>query len=252
MPGKWLREHKTGEVGVFPLFFLIVIGIVVVAGGTYIVREQFVKTGERGKTVYDTEKIREQIENPQPLPSLKPEPSGQRTYGETVKYRAPDKEVTDGSDNFAKEPSFTITPPAGWDKVAPSLEGTKVQFRYPEKDREEMDDGLYVEAYPQIMVFMDKVTSGTLEQLMAAVKSASQKSYEKVKILTEKKTTFAGQEAYVFETELFQKGAIIRSIDYYFLKDGYLVRTGGTALDSGWGARESEIRRSLNSLKLVE
>ena len=114
-----------------------------------------------------------------------------------------------------------------------------------------MEDGLFVKSHAQITVFMDKAGS-PLDQLMSSVKSASQKSYEKVNIISEKEITFAGQEAYYFETELFKKGASLRSADYYFIKDGYVVRVGGTSLGSAWNQRSSDIKNSLSSFKLLE
>lgn len=237
--------------GVFPLFLLIAIGVAVLAGGTYIIREQFVKTGQSGKSALDNKKIQEQIKNPQTLPSLTPEPKAEQTFGQPVTYKPSTKPVSDGSDTVIKEPSFSISPPSGWEKVAPSVAGTKVQFKHPEEDKEEMEDGLFVKSRAQITVFMDKANS-TLDQLVSSVKSASQGSYEKVNIISEQKITFAGQEAYLFETELFKKGASIHSTDYYFIKDGFVVRVGGTSLGSSWNKRSSEIKSSINSFKLLE
>ncbi len=52
------------QLGFIPLIILIAIGVVVVAGGTYIVRNQFVKIGKSGKAALDTEKIQKQLQSP--------------------------------------------------------------------------------------------------------------------------------------------------------------------------------------------
>src|SRR3989344_4770353 len=64
--------------GFIPLIILIIAGIVIAgAGGTYIVRKQFVKKGQSGKAALDEKKISEQLKNPVPLESPSPEPTPQ-------------------------------------------------------------------------------------------------------------------------------------------------------------------------------
>lgn len=237
MPGI-LKDQR----GILPLFLLIAIGVVVVAGGVYVVREQFVKTGQSGKSTYDTQKIKEQVKNPGSFPSLSPEPKVEQTYGKPVTYTP--------EENSSNEPSFTITPPAGWEKTSGGATGTKVQFRHPTQDKEEMEDGLYAKANAQISVVISQ-TNSTLDQIISVVKSSATKNYENAIFVTERKLTYAKQEAILLETKLFKKGVAIHSIDYYFIKDGFLVHTVGTSLDSTWNQRYSAIQSSLDSFKLA-
>lgn len=233
--------------GIIPIFVLVAIGVAVLVGGTYVIRSQFVKTGQSGKSVIDEKAVERQIQNPQDLPSLTPTPKGETANNRPVVY-TPVYEKSDPR----REPSFSMTPPSGWEKVTQPGEGLKIQFRHPEEDRTDMEDGLYVKSNAQIAVFMDTQSNATLDQLVSAAKSASQKSYEKVTFLSEQKTTLAGQDAYYFETELFEKGVSLRSIDYYILANGYPIRIGGTALSSAWTKRSNDIKSSLNSFKLLD
>lgn len=239
------------QKGVFPLFLLIAIGVAVLVGGSYIVREQFLKTGKSGKTAFDNKKTQEQINNPKTLPSLSPEPSGEKTYGQSVTYRPSSKPKSNQSGEVIKEPSFSINPPSGWEKVNPSLEGMKIQFRHPEEDKEKMEDGLFVKSHAQVSVYMEKATY-TLNQLTSSLKAETQKNYDTVNIISQQKTTFAGQEAYIAETELTKKGATLHTLDYYFIKDGFTIHIAGTTLGSVWGKRSLEIKSAINSFKLLD
>lgn len=233
--------------GILPLFLLIAIGVVVIVGGSYIVREQFVKTGKSGKSTYDTQSIKEQVKNPKPLASLSPEPEVEKTYGQPVTYKPTDS----ASDVGSREPSFTITPPSGWERVSGGAAGTKVQFRHPDEDKEEMEDGLYAKAHAQISVAINQ-TNSTLDQILGLAKSSAQNNFEDAIFVADKKVTYAGQAARHLETKLFKKGAAIHSIDYYFIKNGFLVHIVGTSLDSTWNERYSAIQSSLDSFKLTD
>ncbi|MBI2022541.1 hypothetical protein HYS97_01685, partial [Candidatus Daviesbacteria bacterium] len=70
--------------GILPLFFLIAIGVAVLAGGSYLIRNEFVKTGKNNKAEIDKVKVEKQADNPNPLPSLTPKPKSDTQYGAFV------------------------------------------------------------------------------------------------------------------------------------------------------------------------
>src|SRR4030042_5052509 len=103
--------------GIIPLFILIAVGVVMAAaGGTYIVRKQFVKTSEDKKASLDEEKIRKQIANPTTLPSPSPEPSPELAIGPYT-YNPKEESKTDSNIDLS-QPAFKITPPATWNKIS--------------------------------------------------------------------------------------------------------------------------------------
>ncbi len=223
--------------GAFPLILLLFVGVVVAVGGVYIVREQFLKEGKSGKTAYNESKIKEQIENPQKMPEITKEPKGELAAGPFVYEEG-------------VVPSFSIIPPAGWEKFSPGG-STLAQFKSPEEDRVDQEDDLYVKSSPQITVAAQNMPGRTLEEIIPSVRKAIPAKYDKVSVVAERKTTYAGQDAYYFEVDLSSKGVTVHSVDYYFFSNGHLVHTGGTALKEFWGEREPAISGSLATFKLL-
>ncbi len=230
--------------GVVPLFLLILIGVVVVVGGGLVVRQQFLKEGKTGKTTYNEAKIKEQIENPQELPEIKEEPKGELSTGNYVYKPKP------ASGGTATLPAFSITPPSGWEKFSPGGV-TQVQFKSPTADRVDQEDGLYAEAKPQISVSIQSAQGQSLDQILAQVRKTITPPFEEMDIVSDQKVTYAGNDAQLFEVELKAKGVAIRTIDYYFIADGFLVHTGGTALKEFWSTHNSVIKASLATFKLL-
>lgn len=233
------KDKSFARRGALPLFLLLIIGVVVVVGGTYVVREQFLKEGKSGKTAYDQSKIKKQIENPQKLPELKEEAEGKLATGKYV-YKP----------TAAAEPSFSINPPAGWENLGGGT-GYKVQFKSTEVDREDQEDGLYAEARPQISIAVFSAQGKNLEEWVAYAKKTVPAPFENMRILSERKTRYAGQEAAYFETKLTAKGASIQTADYFLVKDGFVVHVGATALEEAWGKREPAISGSLATFRLL-
>jgi len=236
------------SLGFIPLIILVAVGIIIAgAGGVYIVRNQFVKTGKSGKAALDEKKIQQQIENPTPLPTLTPTPTPQLAP-ESFTYQPP---VTQGQ--TTAEPNFTIKPPAGWNKVSSQSTSGGVIFEAPTKDKAEGEDGLVVSANPIINIQISKASSaGNLDNLGQYLKGKAEADYEKVTFLSETTTTFAGQEARFFESILFKQGVGIHSIDYALIKNGYALIVTGAALNSAWDKHESAIKASLNSFAFAE
>lgn len=239
--------------GVFPLFVLVAIGIAVLVGGGYIIREQFVKTGQSGKSALDDKKIQEQIKNPQTLPSLTPKASAEKTYGQTVTYKPSAKPVSDGSDAVIKEPSFSINPPSGWSRSGVSDSAIKVKFESPEADEDKGENDLLATSNAKIQVSMIRGNGqGNLESLVNLVLKTTESDFESITVNSKTKTTFAGQDAYRMEVTGFRKGVAFNSISYAFIKDNYGILAYGGALKSAWDKRAPDINNSLNSFKLLE
>lgn len=236
MPG-FLKDQR----GVFPLFILIAIGVAVLAGGTYIIREQFVKTGQSGKSALDNKKIQEQIKNPQTLPSLTPKPSAEKAYGQPVTYKIPG------------EPSFSISPPSGWNRSGVTDNAIKVKFESPEADEDEGEGGLLATSNAKVQVSMIRGNGqGDLESLVNLVLKTTESDFESTTVNSKTKTTFAGQAAYRMEVTGFRKGVAFNSVSYIFIKDNYGILAYGGALKSAWDKRVPDINNSLNSFKLLD
>jgi len=236
------------SLGFIPLIILIAVGIIIAgAGGAYIVRNQFVKTGKSGKAALDEKKIQQQIENPTSLPTLTPTPTSELAP-QSYTYQPP---VNQGQ--TANEPGFTIKPPAGWNQVSSQPTSGGFLFEGPTKDKTEGEDGLVVSASPTITIQISKVPSaGNLDNLGQYLKEKAEADYEKVTFISETATTFANQEARFFESILFKQGVGIHSIDYALIKNGYALIVTGAALDSAWDKHEAIIKTSLNTFAFTE
>lgn len=235
---------KFNQKGIIPLFVLIAIGVAVLAGGTYIVRNEFIKTGKSGKAALDEEKIQKQKENPQPLPSLSPTPKGELSYG-TFTYNPPPTEEGTPS----KEPGFSITAPPGWEKLPPEGEIERAVFRSPEIDKEEMEDNLVAKGQPMITVYVAEV-DGDLDEFTNQVIANSQGMYSKYQVTSKLKVRFAGQEAVKLESKFSEKSRIpMYALGYLMVKDGYWIQVVGNSLESAWDKRVGEIDSSLRSFK---
>ncbi len=232
--------------GILPLFLLIAIGVAVLAGGTYLIRNEFVKTGKSGKAEVDKVKVREQINNPKPLPSLSPTPKSELQYG-SFKYQpsaSPDK----ASDI---EPSFSINAPSGWTKSSQSDNVMKVKFEAPDEDQEVAGEDLQATNKAKVQMNMVKGSgSGDLESFVDYFISSSKSGWESLQVNSKSKTTFAGLPAYRVEVDVFKKGVTFRTLSYVFIKGKFGFAVYGGALKSAWDKREPEIHSSLNSFKL--
>lgn len=235
---------ENSQRGVIPIFVLIAIGVAVLTGGTYIVRNEFIKTGESGKAALDEEKIQKQKENPQALPSLSPTPKGELSQGQYT-YNPP--AAKDGS--ASKEPGFSITAPSGWEKLPPEREVERVVFRSPEIDKEEMEDNLVAKVKPMITVYVSEV-EGNLDDFTNEVIANGQSGYTKFQVVSKLKVKFAGVEAVKLETKFNEKSRIpMYAQAYLMIKNGYWVEIVGNGLESAWNKRAGEIQSSLNTFK---
>lgn len=244
------------QKGVIPFFVLALIGIAVLAGGTYLIRSDFIKTGKSGKAEVDQEKVKKQIDNPQPLPSLSPSPEAQTQYG-AFKYTpssSPSSSAgTQPNDTQDTEPSFTIYPPSGWSKSNQSDPVIKVVFLAPEEDEVAAGEDLKAINKAKVTVIMAKGNgSGTLESFVDYFINSTKASWESTQVNSKSKTTFVGLPAYKLEMDVFKKGVSFRTLSYVFIKGKYGIVVYGGALESAWNKRASEIQNSINSFKFTD
>lgn len=255
-------QKSSSGVIIIPLI-LFTVGVVVLSGGVYIVREQFVKKGSSGKPALDDYAIKRQIKEranlpntPTPTPTLAPE-----------RYSYYAKEVikinSQGTKEKVKEPGFTINPPEGW--LQGSQAGVTVIFNAPEKDEEAGEPPLtyrqpaniqvsldYLENYDQAIT-PQMTTSQVLDKIVAEFKKVSSSSSSNLTYVQEKRTTFAGQEAHFMEIKAeLQHGIIEHVITYILVKNKYGIQVSGHALDSAWGKRVGTLESSLNTFALTE
>lgn len=248
----FLKNQK----GIIPLFVLIAIGIAVLAGGTYLIRNEFVKTGKFDKAEIDKDKVRNQINNPQSLPSLSPTPKTQTQYG-AFKYtpssssnESPEKATDSTQDS---EPSFSIYPPSGWSKSSQSDSVVKVVFLAPEEDEQVAGEDLRAVNKAKVTVNMIKGNgSGTLESFVDYFISSSKADWESLEVNSKTKTTFAGQPAYKLEIDAFRKGVTFRTLSYVLVKGKYGIVVYGGSLESAWNKRAQELQTSINSFKFID
>lgn len=175
-------------------------------------------------------------------------------------------------------PQFSITPPAGWDKLAPSG-NIVLEFLSPAKDTIE-EGRAYIDIQPNITVFVAK---GDYENLDAANSAYASKSNEDI---SREKATINGQEAIITrstkdladllkdtmftqikqeiaqsgtkvaedelkkDVDILLKNAKAEVLSYSFYKDGYYINVAGKALKSFWDKRESQLKQSMDTFKI--
>ncbi|MBI2595118.1 hypothetical protein HYW46_00085 [Candidatus Daviesbacteria bacterium] len=245
-----LRFVVNSQKGILPLFFLIAIGVAVVVGGTYLIRNEFVKTGKSGKAEVDKVKVQKQIGNTNPLPSLTPAPKTDIQYGAFV-YKPPTSSTTVVPED--REPSFSINAPSDWGRSGQSDNVIKVKFEAPEEDQEVAGEDLQATNKAKVQVNMIKGNSqGSLESLVDYYVKSSGAEWEKLTVNSKSKSKLSGQDAYKLEIDAFKKGVSFRTLSYVLVKGKYGIVIYGGALKSAWDKREPEIYSSLNSFKLSD
>ena len=235
--------------GFIPIIILIIAGIIIAgAGGTYIVRKQFVKKGQSGKAALDEKKISEQLKNPIPLEAPSPDPTLQLAPSQ-YQY---EPEKTSDSEKDGQEPGFTINPPSGWSQK--SSASVKIGFLAPQQDEEPAEPPLVYMYTASIQIVVNKHPQlATLQQAADATIDGYKKDESNVQVISNSPTSFAGQDARVIElTAELTEGHKIRVINYVIVKNGYTVGVGGIALDSAWSKRSGTLNASINSFKFTD
>lgn len=175
-------------------------------------------------------------------------------------------------------PQFSITPPSGWVKVN-GKEKVKLRFEAPKIDRKEIGN-FHVESTANIQVTSEKSKAANLEAAFTNLKSLlNATSQADIEIISEEKTTLAGNDAYYLEavisfpnlnyeeveadlksqnntTDLkdfkdLKEDFKIRMVGYLIYSDGYEVGIGATSLASVWGERAGQIRSSISTFTLL-
>lgn len=246
MPGLKLKR------GIIPLFILIAVGIVFLAGGAYVVRQQFIKTGKSGKAALDVEKVKQQIANPTPLPSASPQ-APKETVSGPITYTPPSPSPGSSPDpKVSSPPSFTITPPSGWLKGDTSG-AIAVAFKAPEEDKDpsEQESGLTAFASATVTVqLQDLKGKVSLETLVAALKERAKGNFENAEYLSQTPTKVSSRDAFILESRLFKKGVWLHSVDYVLVEGTYALIISGTSFDSGWSKWSGAMKTSIGSFSL--
>src|SRR4030042_3613566 len=241
---------KKSLPGIIPLFILIAVGVVIaVAGGTYIVRKQFIKTSPDKKASLDEEKIRNQIANPTTLPSPSAEPSQELAVGP---YTYNPKEESKSDPNIdLSQPAFKITPPATWNKIS-STSSTAI-FSSPEDDEEPLEPPLTYQQPANIQIKINKLPQeATLEDVVNDLVNNQYSPYNPTYFINQK-TNFAGHDAQLLEFKIRNKeGPQEHAFHYVIVKNNYSVIIGGTSLEVAWSKRSPIIKASINTFAFVD
>lgn len=256
------------ERGVFPILILIAIGVALVGGGAYVVKNNLVTT-KGGQIVFNGFKDKNlsdaKISSFEKNTPNNPETSKKAELAEKVAEYKPE----------TGEPKFSMNPPAGW--VKEKGEGkVKLFFEASQEDKKVFGYSTS-RSTANIQVTSEKSNAKGLDEIMTKYKNEAAAEPVKIEVLKEQKTTFAGQAAIVFElivgmadvsdaqieAELKKSGnqssvkdvqdmikdGKVRGLGYILLKDGYEIGVAGTALGAAWDKRGPQIESSINSFK---
>lgn len=257
--------------GIIPIILIIILTVVIagVAGVVYQSRKEIKVRSDKTTEVTELKGT--------PAPTPKKEDVSLADSG-----RLADKPVElKADDSAASAPKFSITPPAGWDKLPPDG-NIMVEFLSPSKDK--ITEGVATfNVQPNITVFVGKKD---FKDLDAAVE-ASNKNGDSLGYQTtsKQKTRINGEDAYVTEStidladlarqvleaqvkqEIAKSGVQIsqdliqkdinkvlsqakgRVLSYRFYKNGYYINLTGKALDSYWSKREGQLKQSMDTFK---
>ncbi|HLD03238.1 MAG TPA: hypothetical protein VJC17_00530 [Candidatus Dojkabacteria bacterium] len=232
--------------GFIPLIILIIAGIVIAgAGGTYIVRKQFIKKGQSGKAALDEKKISQQLKNPVELESPSPEPTPQLA---PVQYNYEPEKPSAGQN---QQPRFAINPPSGWTQE--NFGASKAAFFSPDKDKEDAEPPLVYTQPANIQINLEEVPAGST--LLDAEKGIIEYVQSRAKfhqVISKGETSFANQDGRFYEFTAETEYTVEHVILYYTIKNNYLVQASGHALDSAWGKRVGVLKASIGSFKFTD
>lgn len=280
--GQFLNQHGSprfaSEAGVFPLFLLVAIGVALVGGGAYAVKNNLVTT-KNGQIVFNANELKLSANKPKDIyKDTTPSSKNTSSNNSPIPKKA---ELSQNSAEFKPdtgEPKFSITPPAGWIKV--NKEGkVKLFFEASQEDKKVFGNST-TRSTANIEVTSEKSSAKSLDEIMAKLKKEADNYSAKIEFSNEQKTTFAGYDAIRYEAsvsmtdlndtqieaelkkagnkssvqdvkDLIREGKV-RGVGFVLLKDGYDIGVGGTALNSAWDKRGPVIEASLNSFKFLD
>lgn len=257
------------QKGIAPLVIILIIAVTVVGGyGVYRSSNQFNIRNDK-----TTEKVGGRLQEKAPEKDKIELANSGKLAERSVTLAV--EQVKDEEEKVV--PQFSITPPAGWDKLSPSGQ-ILVEFLSPAKDK--ISEGMaYIDIQPNITVFVAKGEFSSLDE-------ASNAYSGKDKVISSKqKATINGQEAIKTEStqdaadllrgtleaqikqEIAKSGtkvsdealhkdvekvleqAKVKIISYSFYKDGYYINVAGKSLEKFWDKRDPQIKGSLDSFK---
>ncbi|MCL4365892.1 hypothetical protein M1437_01565 [Patescibacteria group bacterium] len=263
------------EKGFAPLLLLVILAVGLVAGGSYVVKNNLVTT-KNGQIVFNANKDKDlsDIKIPSPQPDTNkatPTPKKVELAEKTAEYKS----------NNTDEPQFSISPPAGWVK-GKTEDKIKIRFDAPQEDKQEINN-TNASIGANIQVYVEKTSAKSLDEAMSSFKDQASKLPVSIDFQNERKTTFGGVDALYFEMlismpnldykqlesyvkqqssngktpstqdikDMMQsfKG---KSIGYTMLKNGYRVDVGGTAAGWAWDKRSGAIQSSINTFKFLD
>lgn len=262
-----LPRLRFGEAGIAPIILIIIFTIVIagVAGVAYKSRKEIKVRSDK------TTEVTELKGTPEPEPKKQ-----EVDLANSGKLSDKPVEVKTEEDN-AKAPKFSITSPAGWERLSPAG-NILLEFLSPVKDTIEGKIAFF-DVQSNITVF---VVKGDYENLEEANKSFSKNT----KIDSRQKTTINGREALVTQStqdvagllrdsleaqirqeiakskiqiseaewkedmEKVLEEAKVKVISYSFYTKGYYINVAGKALESYWSKREAQIKKSMDTFKL--
>lgn len=193
--------------------------------------------------------------------------------------QAPFKQTLDN--NNASSPKFSITPPAGWEKLPPNG-NVAVEFSSPSKDK--ITEGVAsLKVQPNITVFIDKRDFKDFDEVVKALNQNGESfGYQKE---SGQKSRINGEDVYISQStidladmarqvlenqvkqeiarsgqnvqrDLLQKDmdkviaqAKGRALSYYFYKNGYYINVTGKALELYWDQRQGQLKQSMDTFK---
>lgn len=263
---------RLNQWGLAPIILIIILTVVIasVAGVVY-------KSSKEIKVRSDkTAEVTQLKDIPAPTPKNEDVTADQNG-------RLADKPIELKTDaNSATAPKFSITPPAGWEKLPPDGNFI-VEFTSPTKDK--IQEGVAIfKVQPNITVFVDKMSFKDLDEAMQAIdKNGDTQGY---KTTSRQKIRINGEDAYVREStidladmarqllktqvkqEIAKSGVQVpddviqkdinkvltqakgRALSYIFYKNGYYINMTGKALDSYWSKRGGQLKQSMDTFKL--
>ena len=232
--------------GFIPLIILIIAGIVLAgAGGTYIVRKEFIKRGQSGKAALDEKKISQQLNNPVELESPSPEPTPQLA---PVQYNYEPKKTSAGQN---QQPRFAINPPSGWNQE--NFGTSEAAFFSPDKDKEEAEPPLVYTQPANIQINLEEIPEGsTLADAEKGIIEYIQARAKFHQVISKGETSFANQDGRFYEFTAKTDYTVEHVILYYTIKNNYLVQASGHALDSAWNKRIGVLKASINSFRFTD
>src|SRR3989344_9801 len=232
--------------GIIPLIILIIAGSVIAgAGGTYIVRKQFIKKGQSGKAALDEKKIAQQLNNPVELESPSPKPTPQLA---PIQYKY-EPEATSGDQT--QQPGFTINPPSGWTQE--DFATSEAAFFSPDKDKEDAEPPLVYTQPANIQINLEEIPKdATLLDAEEGIIEYIQARAKNHQVIAKGETTFANQAGRFYEFTAETEYSVEHVIIYYTIKNNYLAQASGHALDSAWAKRASVLKASIGSFRFTD